>query len=83
MIRRMLPEIGLRICALPHDHGAGQRKPTPKYREDNIITREAHSIAHVALSRCPKKRVKSRDALIVSLRALVHWPLWFSNDPLS
>ena len=29
-------------------------------QEDSIITREAHSTAQVALSRCPKKRVKSK-----------------------
>ena len=32
-------------------------------QEDSIITREAHSTAQVALSRCPKKRVKSREPL--------------------
>jgi len=61
MILRILPTIGLRICVLPHVHGSGHRNPTPRYREDNTITREAHSIAHVALSRCPKKRGKSID----------------------
>ena len=60
MIRRILPKIGLRICALPHDYWWGNRIPTPRYREDSIITCEAHSTAQVALSRCPKKRVKSK-----------------------
>jgi hypothetical protein len=73
MIRRILPKTGLRICALPHDHGLGHRKPTPRYREDSIVTREAHSIAHVALGQCPKK-VKSGLIAAIAAAAMVLAP---------